>query len=385
MTIFLLVYASVTLAVWIVITAVCIYGWQRTRRLMDVGRPRAGEPPLPRVSIIVTAQNEERQAERALRSLIDLNYPNYEVVYVNDRSDDRTGEIADRLSAEDGRIKPLHVSTLPDGWFGKNYAAYRGAQVANGEVLLFTDGDVVFAPDALAYGVRHLRRAKLDHLCVAPLLPVSGALLQACMIVFAFTTIVVARLWQVQDPHSSAYFGIGPYNMFRTGAYHAIGGHRRIRLRPDEDIKLGKLVKQCGRRSDCVIGISLLSFEWYPSLRHFIRGGDKNISAALEYRVWPAVGITVALLGLLVAPFPLVPVVGGWPAILFAACAGVCWTVAVAGARTGRYPWWTGLLFPVGILVITYMMWRSTIITTTRGVSWGGSPIPLSELRSNRV
>ena len=178
MTIFLLVYASVTLAVWIVITAVCIYGWQRTRHLMDVGGPRAGEPPLPRVSIIVTAQNEERQAERALRSLIDLNYPNYEVVYVNDRSDDRTGEIADRLSAEDGRIKPLHVSTLPDGWFGKNYAAYRGAQVANGEVLLFTDGDVVFAPDALALRSAPpppckagppLRRAAAARLrCVAP-------------------------------------------------------------------------------------------------------------------------------------------------------------------------------------------------------------------------
>ena len=222
--IFLLVYASVTLAVWTVITAVCIYGWQRTRHLVDVGCPRAGEPSLPRVSIIVTAQNEERQAERALRSLIGLNYPNYEVIYVNDRSDDRTGEIADRLSAEDGRIKPLHVSTLPDGWFGKNYAAYRGAQVANGEVLLFTDGDVVFAPDALAYGVRHLRRAKLDHLCAAPLLPVSGALLQACMIVLCLHH---HRCGSPVAGAGSAQFGVFRYRSVQHVSHRRVPRHRR--------------------------------------------------------------------------------------------------------------------------------------------------------------
>ena len=147
-----LAIAALTLGAWLALAIAALFSHYKVPRLHDVAPAGPGDPPLPRLSIIATAHNEERSMERALRSLLALRYPDYEVIFVNDRSTDRTGEIAERLSAGDARLNVLHIDELPAGWFGKTHAARRGAEAATGEVLLFTDADVVFAPDAAACG-----------------------------------------------------------------------------------------------------------------------------------------------------------------------------------------------------------------------------------------
>ena len=117
--------AAVTLAIWLAMIFIVLYSYRHVSRLEDIGAPRDGDPPLPRLSVIVAARNEERGVEQALRSLLDLDYPDYEVIFVDDRSDDRTGEIADRLSAAHDRLAVIHVKELPAGWFGKNHASWR--------------------------------------------------------------------------------------------------------------------------------------------------------------------------------------------------------------------------------------------------------------------
>ena len=129
----MVIAAIFTLMVWVAMTLITLYSFRHVFRLEEIGAPRAGDPPLPRLSVVVAARNEECGVEQALRSLLGLEYPDYEVIFVNDRSDDRTGEIADRLSAEDNRLKVIHVKELPAGWFGKNHASWRGALAANGE------------------------------------------------------------------------------------------------------------------------------------------------------------------------------------------------------------------------------------------------------------
>ncbi len=141
-----LALAALTLAAWLSLAIAALLSHYKVPRLHDVAPARPGDSPLPRLSIIATAHNEERSMERALRSLLTLRYPGYEVIFVNDRSTDRTGEIAERLSAGDPRLNVLHIDELPAGWFGKTHAARRGADAATGEVLLFTDADLVFAP-----------------------------------------------------------------------------------------------------------------------------------------------------------------------------------------------------------------------------------------------
>lgn len=385
-----LVFGGLILVAWVVIAAIAIYAIRHTYRLDEVGKAREEEaPPLPRVSIVVTAKNEERKVEQTLRSLLNLDYSDYEVVFVNDRSDDRTGEIAERMSHEDRRIKVLHVDELPDGWFGKNHAAYRGAEAATGEVLLFTDGDVVFEPEALAYGVRHMIEKKLDHLTATPRMSVSGMMLQAALLAFFLFAIVITRPWKVRDPNSSASAGLGPYNMFRTTSYFAIGGHKRIALRPDEDTRIGQLVKRSGLRTDLVRGEKLINCEWYPSLGKLIRGMEKNLFAGLDYSIPMVMMVSVATIGLLVVPFVLVPVLalgaGLFPILLFGFAACICWGLLIVTACGVRYTWWHGLLCPLGTLVMIYTLWRSMILTISRGVAWGGPPVPWSVLRSNCI
>ena len=382
------VVAAVTLVIWVAMTLITLYSHRNVFRLEEIGEPRDGDPPLPRLSVVVAARNEEAAVERALTSLLDLDYPEYEVIFVDDRSDDRTGEIADRLSAGDDLLKVLHVGELPAGWFGKNHASWRGAQVANGEVLLFTDGDVVFGQQAVARGVRHLLRSGLDHVGVLPAMTMAGTMLQACVIVFHWGAHVTCRLWRVREPGSTASFGVGAYNLFRADSYRAIGGHRGVALRPDEDYQLGRLVKLSGRRSDLVLAKSSVRCEWYPSVAGLVRGLEKNLFAAMEYRIAAVLVQTAGLSWTGIAPVvlsvALIPVDVA-AAALFAVSAMVAWGFAIYIAGVSRFRWWAGLLLPVASAVIAYSWWRSTIVTLRGRLAWGGPPVPVSQLRAARV
>ena len=384
----MLIVAAVTLVVWVTMAVITLYSYRHVFRLERIGDPRDGDPPLPRLSVVVAARNEEPGVKRALASLLALDYPDYEVIFVDDRSQDRTGEIADRLSTEHDRLRVLHVEELPAGWFGKNHAAWRGALAARGDLFLFTDADVVFGRGAVKRGVRHLLRNGLDHVAVLPALVMRSPMLQACVIVFHWGAHVTARLWQVRDPGSTASFGVGAYNLFRADSYRAIGGHRRVALRPDEDYQLGRLVKLTGHRSELVRAESSVRCEWYPSVRGLVRGTEKNLFAFRDYRISAVLVQTMGLLWTGIAPVvlgvALVPV-DAFAAALFAASAMVAWGFAICVARVSRFRWWSGLALPLASAVIAWSWWRSTIVTLRGRLAWGGPAVPLSELRAARV
>ena len=384
----LIVAAAVTLAVWAAMALITLYSHRHVFRLEESGERRDGDPPFPRLSVVVAARNEELGAEQALSSLLALDYPDYEVIFVDDRSDDRTGAIADRLSAEDDRLRVVRIEKLPAGWFGKNHASWLGALAASGDVLLFTDGDVVFGRDAVRRGVRHLLRNKLHHVTVLPTFTMRNPVLEACVIVQHGCVHVAGRLWRVRDPERAASFGCGAYNLFRADAYHAIGGHRQVALRPDEDHRLGQLVKATGHRSDVLRARKGVRYECYRSVRGLIQGTEKNHFAFQGYRISAVVVQTVGMLWVGTAPTVLgaaLVAVDALAAALFAASAAVAWGVAICIAAACRYRWWTGLLLPAASAVIVYSWWRATIVALRRGVAWGGPPVPISELRAARV
>ena len=132
------------------------------RKVSDISRPEWDRRPAQNahVSIIVPARNEEDDIEGPLLSLLALDYQNYEVIAVNDRSTDRTGQVMDRIAAlpnAQGRLKILHIESLPTGWMGKPHAMWTAAQQASGDWLLFTDADVFFKPDSIRRGTRLCR------------------------------------------------------------------------------------------------------------------------------------------------------------------------------------------------------------------------------------
>src|SRR6185503_9934014 len=162
------------LLVWSVVAfisfaTISVLGYLASRgltALVDV--PPWQGPHFPKISIVVAARDEAKSIERAARSLLALDWPDLEIVLVDDRSTDGTGAILDRLAREDRRLRVVHVTTLPPGWLGKNHALQLGADAAQGGWLLFTDGDVLFHPDTLRQAVAYANARQLDHLTVGP-------------------------------------------------------------------------------------------------------------------------------------------------------------------------------------------------------------------------
>ena len=384
----LVALGAFTLVVWAGIAGTVVYSELKVRRLDEVAPPRADDAPLPRLSVIVAARNEERSVEEALRSLLALRYPDFEVIFVNDRSEDRTAEIAENLARGDPRLSVLHVEELPDGWFGKNYATQRGADAAAGELLLFTDGDITFEPDAVACGVRHLLREGLDHLSAGPRVGVSGTLLRACTMALRLCISASKRLWKVRDPRSSAFMGVGGYTIMRADSYRALGGHRSVALRPDEDLRMGQLVKESGMRSEFLNGEAMIVCPWYDSVGGFVHGTEKNLFAARNYRVADSLVSAAGLSWLAIAPGVLAPLLWAtgetFPAVIFSVCLLTGLLPALTVLRDDAHPWLV-LVFPLAIVIVAYALLRSTTIALMRGVAWGGPPVALSDLRAARV
>ena len=157
-------------------------------------------------------------------------------------------------------------------------------------------------PRRTAYGVRHLLRERLDHLSASPRLAVTGTILQSCMVAFHLFLGAQQRLWKVRDPRSRAFFGVGSCTFMRADSYHAIGGHERVALRPDEDLRIGQLVKMSGMRSAFLEGEEMVECPWYHSLKDLVRGCEKNFFAALDYSLWKMVPASATLLWLAIDP-----------------------------------------------------------------------------------
>jgi glycosyltransferase involved in cell wall biosynthesis len=341
---------------------------------------------LPRVSIIVPARNEEKKIREALQSLLAQDYPNLEFIILNDRSTDRTGEILAQMAAEDARLCLVNIAELPQGWLGKNYALYQGAERATGKLLLFTDADVIMEPSALAKGVNCLKAKHLDHLAVMPQVRLPTLPLRVFCSTFGIFFSGFLRQWKAKDPASKNFIGIGAFNLVSKEAYRAVGGHRAIAMRPDDDIKLGKLLKRAGYKQEMVFGIGLLAVEWYSSLGELIEGLMKNAFAGLEYNVAVSISAGIAVLLLNVWPFVAIFAVTGLARILYLlAVAGMLLFISDADNLHGL-PRWYAFAHPLSAVLFVYILWKSMALALwTGGISWRGTHYPLTLLRANRV
>ena len=350
--------------------------------------PAAPEPAsLPRLSVVVPARDEALAIGRALASLLAQDYPDLEIIVVDDRSADATGEVAQRLATKDSRVRAIRVDLVPAGWLGKNHALWRGAALASGEWLLFTDADVVFAPGALRRAVGYAAAERLDHLTLAPRLVAGGLVLRAFVAFFAYAFIALWRAYQANDPTSTRGVGVGAFNLIRRDAYEKIGTMRALSLRPDDDIRLGRRLRAFGFRQRVLNGNELLSVEWYPSLRAAIAGLEKSLYSSLEYRVVDAVAVIVYLVATLIWPFVGILVLGGLDRVLLATVVACLVAALLEIYRQAIAPLTpsaliVALLLPFSAACFVYAIVRSVYRAETRGVSWRGTTYPLALLRA---
>jgi cellulose synthase/poly-beta-1,6-N-acetylglucosamine synthase-like glycosyltransferase len=380
----LLWLAIVNLAFVLVCFGLLAASARLTRRLKEVVIPQ--KDVWPSVSLIAPARNEERNIERAVQSLVQIDYPTLEITIVNDRSTDRTGQILGRLAAEFPQVNVVHVDELPPGWLGKNHALQLGADRSNAEWLLFTDGDIVVHPTALRRAVAYALQNNVDHLAAWPDIHSRSWLLSGFLVTFAVYLLLFVRLWAVRNVGSKAHVGIGAFNLVRKEVYQAVGGHKRIHMRPDDDLKLGKIIKLGGYRQDLVHGGGMISVEMYQSMGELVRSLEKNVFSAFEYNPWLHIVTSMILFVFNVWPYIAVFAVSGPARWVYLAVCLMLWCLAWCAARVMNVAPIAALAFPLGVLMLLYIQWRTMLLNYYHGgIRWRGTHYSLAELRANRV
>ncbi|HEV3221158.1 MAG TPA: glycosyltransferase [Candidatus Acidoferrales bacterium] len=353
-------------------------------------------PPLaiescPRISVIFAARDEADKLPAALQSMLALDYPDYEVIAVDDRSTDSTGRIMEDFAAHNSRLRVLHITSLPPGWLGKPHALDQGYQLATGSWIVFTDADVQFAPDTLRRAMKLALDQRLDHLSLFTRLEMFGFWERVAITFFGLAFSIGTEVWRVGDPRSSSYAGIGAFQLIRRDAYEKIGGHRRLAMEVVEDMKLGKLVKLDGFRSQIGFATQHISVHWHAGLRNIIRGTTKNFFAVSGFRVWWVAYHVIGLMLMSVLP---------WVALIWLLAGGIHSLALVFAAIAVAIPLFAhtaiairakisplyGLTHPLGAVIFSWMVVRSTIVTLWRGgIVWRDTFYPLAELRRGLV
>ena len=373
-----------SLLLWLVIGLELFLGNRSIEFLKDIIPSRLSL--LAKVSIIIPARNEERNIREALQSMLQQDYGNLEFIIVNDRSTDNTGAILAQMEKEHPRLQVHTVTTLPPGWLGKNHALQYGAERATGEIVLFTDADVVMQPDTIARAVSYLYDNQIDHLCIMPAIRISSRLMGIFIMTFGIFFSLYAMPWRAAKPDSTKYIGIGGFNMIRASVYRAIGMHQPIALRPDDDMKLGKLVKKNGYHQRLLHGESHLAVEWYSSVGELIEGLMKNAFAGVDYSVMAIVLFTVLQMTFSLWPFIALLVTQGWVLIVNISIVLSMLALCVVTGREQSLSRWYSIGLPLGILMFIYILWRAMILNIKNdGITWRGTHYALAALKANKI
>jgi cellulose synthase/poly-beta-1,6-N-acetylglucosamine synthase-like glycosyltransferase len=382
MIMFLLSFVALGLFYWLIMA----YSGLRLLSIPNLRSPESERSVWPSLTVIVPACNEAAEIEDAARTLLNQDYPNLQLIYVDDRSTDTTGQVIDTLASCDNRVKAIHIGELPEQWLGKVYALYIGLQQAIGDIVLFTDADVHFADGTLRAAVDHFINGKLDHLAGFPGLKPSGLFLGAMLSTFLRQFVAVMRPWKVSDPRSGAFIGIGAFNMVHKQKFLAAGGFEWLRMEVADDVGVGLLMKRSGHRCDVVWMTEWLSLYWHQTIRSAVRGTEKGWSSICRFSVTAT--IILGFIHTALELSPLCALLLLWPSLRLAGWLGVV-IMGVYLFTSAVIPRWmhqpilphlmSVFAVPFGFVV----MIRTAILGYFRGgVVWRGTLYPTKALKS---
>ncbi len=384
MATFLLALAILNLAVTLFLNLQIWWGNRHVVNLRDV--EPVERSTAPSVSIVVAARNEQRDIAAAVASWLTLDYDDYELIVVNDRSTDETGAILDELARDNVKLNVVHLTELPSGWLGKTHALQCGSERGSGEWLLFSDADVVMQPDTLRRAVGHAERRELDHLPMIFRVRMPTWFLESFCILFFVYLWAYFKPWRAKNPHSRAYIGIGGFNLIRAEVYEEIGRHEPIRMRPDDDLKFGKLVKQSGYRQELVAAFDHIEVPWYNSVGEVIVGLEKNSFSGVEYSVFTVVWSSAVALAFNAFPFVAIFVTTGITRCVYLGVVAALLLLCYDLARWANLRRSTVFGFPLAVLLIVFIQWRTMILNLWHGgLRWRDTFYPLDELKANRL
>jgi glycosyltransferase involved in cell wall biosynthesis len=369
-------------ALSIIVAVAWFFSFTRTLlHLRVIPRLRAGEVPLraPLVSVIVPARNEERAVEQTVRAWLAQTYAPFELVVVNDRSSDRTGEILHAVG--DPRLVVVDGEEPPPGWLGKPWALHEGSLRARGELLLFVDADVFYAPEALQALVAYQQRTDARVVAVLPHFEMHGFWENAAMPQLPLTALTFLPLWLSNRTRIGALaIGGGPGNLVARDDYDAVGGHEALRDSVVDDVALPRLVRRKLRhRTEAIRADDLVSLRMYHGLGEIVDGFTKNFFFALG-RSYVA-GVLALMTGFVFHLLPYVLALRGDPYAIATVALITLTRLVLFGSLRYSLPA-AVFLHPVMIAVWGYITLRSMWYTgVRRQLQWRGRTYDAGESR----
>lgn len=377
----LLILSSVILVITCVSAADLYLGIRKMIRLSDV--PLAMDSTTS-VSIVIPACNEEENVAEAIVSHLNQDYANCEIIVINDRSTDTTGRVLDELKEKYPQLIVIHNTELPDGWMGKAHALQLGAQKAGGDLLLFTDGDIVMEQSTISRAVSRMNEKDLDHLTLLFRNTSPGLMLNSLILESGAGLLQMLRPWKAVEENSKNYVGVGAFNLVKKSSYEAIGGHERFKMHPIDDIMLGKAIKRSGFSQECMLGIDIVTVPWYSSVGAMVNGLMKNILAVINYRFILLPPLVFFLILLTILPFWGIVFAQGEARYVFALVEVVRLSAFYAGTKIfSLSPWCTAGTVLVPYIKVYILLRAAWCNIQDRGIQWRGTHYPLEQLQKN--
>jgi len=271
--------------------------------LKPVERSEFEDKNLPFVSVIIPARNEEAKIARCIDSVLKQNYPNFEVVIIDDRSTDSTGQIIAEFAAKDKRIKSVQGKDAPDGWIGKCNALAHAVGYASGDFFIFTDADTYHHPNSLRDSVSYAITNKIDLISFVPVQELGSFWERLVMPVLLSSFLLGDPFHTVNDPEAERAYAYGQYILCRRSSYHAIGGHQSVRDEIVEDHAIGRVFKEKGYKIAVADGKTLYSVRMYTDFESLWQGWTKNVYSLIDSKIFNLVFILVMLNTILLVPY----------------------------------------------------------------------------------
>ncbi|HHU93402.1 MAG TPA: glycosyltransferase [Halanaerobiaceae bacterium] len=367
----ILIIASIVLFYLLIVQLINFFSLKKLEHF-----PSAEEYPL--VSILVPARNEERNIERCVRSLLQQDYPNYEILVLDDESEDRTWEILSNLARDNENLHILKGKPLPEDWIGKCWACHQLSQEARGKYLLFVDADTEHKPSMLRSIIDAAQFYQADLVTGFPYEEVGSfsELLTIPLINWGILAAIPLPLaFAVQHPALS--ITVGQILLFARDTYDQIGGHVAVKNHICEDMALGRLIKAKGFRWRLVDAGQVSSCRMYTNLEEVVNGLSKTIFGAINFRT--SLILLFSLLLFLLFCFPILVLLLSFivpladvlvkKAVLVVLLSLLSWMLA--NIRFSL-PWYTAFLYPLISAISIFIFIRSMYLTSTGKARWKG-------------
>ncbi len=350
-------------------------------------------PPYPpRVSILLPARNEELNIRPCVLSLLNQDYPHYQVVVLDDNSTDDTLKILRSIGGYEDRLRIIEGEPLPEGWVGKNWACHQLAGAADGDLLLFTDADTRHQEGALREAVAFMFGENLEVLSVIPrqeVVTLSEKLLVPIFLWSILSFLPLFLAYRLKARMLSAT--VGQFMIFRREAYFRLGGHESVKEAVVDDLAIGRRAKACGLRWRLVKGSEYVSCRMYRNLREVNEGFSKNLFSVFNYNLplYIFIWIWVSLVFCEPPVILVLALVGTtWSsAVIYRCVALILMSLALWGLsnRVYGFPLRYALLYPLSVALTLVVAARSLVLAFSGNAQWKGRKLGKQKIRFLRL